>query len=197
MSATTQESHDSRSAEGDEMSKQRLIEELRREIHDFRISISDSHDAACLADRIDETLRSYEASSAMQESKPFAYCPDCGKKNGPAPHVHTCSPGYVQEVKQAEPVAVVDESDDGLFIEIVYGEKGSALKLGDKLYAAPKPTPDDVLIGKKISMDVSTGDDNAGNRIFGTVVEIQDDVLLAVEDSRNFWSHQSCGCNDE
>jgi hypothetical protein len=38
-----------------------------------------------------------------------------------------------------QPVAVVDESDDGLFVEILYGEDGSRLKRGDKLYAAPTP----------------------------------------------------------
>lgn len=41
------------------------------------------------------------------------------------------------ERRQVEPVAIVDESDDGLFIEFVYGEDGNPLKRGDKLYAAP------------------------------------------------------------
>ena len=41
---------------------------------------------------------------------------------------------------QGEPVAIVDESDDGLFIELIYGENGSPLKRGDKLYAEqPEP----------------------------------------------------------
>lgn len=31
------------------------------------------------------------------------------------------------------PVAVVDEDDEGLFVEILYGEDGSSLKRGDKL----------------------------------------------------------------
>lgn len=34
-----------------------------------------------------------------------------------------------------QPVAVVDEGDDGLFIDFVYGEDGTPLKMGDKLYA--------------------------------------------------------------
>lgn len=34
------------------------------------------------------------------------------------------------------PVATVDESDEGLFIEICYDEYGSNLKFGDKLYSA-------------------------------------------------------------
>lgn len=44
---------------------------------------------------------------------------------------------------QGDPVAIVDESDDGLFIEFVYGENGSPLKCGDKLYAEqPAPVAD-------------------------------------------------------
>ncbi|HDR9046240.1 TPA: hypothetical protein QDA94_000431 [Burkholderia vietnamiensis] len=39
----------------------------------------------------------------------------------------------------AEAAAIVDETDAGLFVEILYGENGSSLKLGDKLYAAPQP----------------------------------------------------------
>lgn len=38
---------------------------------------------------------------------------------------------------KADPVAIVDESDDGLFIDIIYGEDGSPLCRGDKLYASP------------------------------------------------------------
>lgn len=34
-----------------------------------------------------------------------------------------------------EPVAVVDESDDGMFIDIIHGDDGTPLKMGDKLYA--------------------------------------------------------------
>ena len=34
-----------------------------------------------------------------------------------------------------EPVAVVDEADDGMFIEIIHGDDGTPLKMGDKLYA--------------------------------------------------------------
>jgi hypothetical protein len=42
---------------------------------------------------------------------------------------------------QAEPVAVVDEGDDGLFIDIIYGPDGSPLKCGDKLYLAAPAAP--------------------------------------------------------
>jgi hypothetical protein len=37
---------------------------------------------------------------------------------------------------QGEPVAEVDEGDEGLFIEFIYGPDGSPLKRGDKLYLA-------------------------------------------------------------
>ncbi|NWA03760.1 hypothetical protein [Pseudomonas gingeri] len=36
---------------------------------------------------------------------------------------------------EGEPVAIVDESDDGLFIEFIYGENGNPLQRGDMLYA--------------------------------------------------------------
>jgi hypothetical protein len=45
-----------------------------------------------------------------------------------------------QAMAQQVPVAEVDEGDDGLFVAILYGENGSPLKRGDKLYlsaAAP------------------------------------------------------------
>lgn len=38
---------------------------------------------------------------------------------------------------QGEPVAVVNEADDGLFVELIYGEDGNPLRMGDKLYARP------------------------------------------------------------
>jgi len=38
-----------------------------------------------------------------------------------------------------EPVAEVDESDDGLFIDFIYGKDGNPLQRGDKLYRRPSP----------------------------------------------------------
>jgi hypothetical protein len=40
--------------------------------------------------------------------------------------------------------------------------------------------------GTKVSMDVSTDDFDSAHRIFGTVDVVQDGVILAIEDSRNF-----------
>ncbi|MDH0749481.1 hypothetical protein N5D61_24460 [Pseudomonas sp. GD03842] len=39
--------------------------------------------------------------------------------------------------KRNAPVAIVNDSDDGLFVEILFGDNGSSLKFGDKLYAHP------------------------------------------------------------
>lgn len=68
----------------------------------------------------------------------------------------------------------------------------------ERFYSHPAPVrpvavPDgwrEKLIGLSVSMDVSTGEENGGDRIFGEVEEVMDDgdalVLLAVESSRNF-----------
>jgi hypothetical protein len=40
--------------------------------------------------------------------------------------------------------------------------------------------------GREVSMDVSTGDDDIGNRIFGNVIGIQDGIILVEETARNF-----------
>jgi hypothetical protein len=37
-----------------------------------------------------------------------------------------------------EPVGVVDESDDGIFIELIYGENGNPLNRGDLVYRRPQ-----------------------------------------------------------
>ena len=39
--------------------------------------------------------------------------------------------------EKSDAAAIVDESDDGLFIDILYGENGSSLRRGDKLYTSP------------------------------------------------------------
>ncbi|WP_188036226.1 hypothetical protein [Pseudomonas sp. EZ-C24] len=41
------------------------------------------------------------------------------------------------EQHQGVPVAVVDEADDGLFVELIYGDNGNPLRRGDKLYTRP------------------------------------------------------------
>ena len=46
------------------------------------------------------------------------------------------------EQPAGEPVALVDEADDGLFVDILYGDNGSPLKRGDRLYRGPQPPAD-------------------------------------------------------
>ena len=59
--------------------------------------------------------------------------------------------------------------------------------------AQPEPDLNKLLAGKLVSMDVSTGEDDAFNRVFGRVCEVmlescgaQEDTILAIEESRNF-----------
>lgn len=47
---------------------------------------------------------------------------------------------------QGAHVAEVDEVDDGLFIEFIYGENGNPLKRGDKLYLRPSEQPAPVVV---------------------------------------------------
>ena len=47
---------------------------------------------------------------------------------------------------QVAPVAEVNEGDDGLFIEFIYGENGNPLKRGDKLYLRPFEQPAPVAV---------------------------------------------------
>jgi hypothetical protein len=42
-----------------------------------------------------------------------------------------------QAVDVGDPVAIINEGDEGLFAEFLYGEDGSPLKRGDKLYLNP------------------------------------------------------------
>jgi hypothetical protein len=52
----------------------------------------------------------------------------------------------------------------------------------------------DCVVGLKVSIDVSTGDDDAGNRVFGRIVEWQDDGgsvrFLCEYESDNFGMHK-------
>ena len=53
----------------------------------------------------------------------------------------------------------------------------------------PTAAVPDAAIGRRVSMDVSTGDHDAGHRIFGVVIDTLDDddrTLIAEETSRNF-----------
>lgn len=106
--------------------------------------------------------------------------------------------GY--QTAKAETTPVFNEHDQGIIkdLEVMAADKkngfwpqalaNAALRLINRPMA-----PLLVVKGMKISMDVSTGDEDAGNRIFGRVEEIMlkehgtpEDIALAVEESRNF-----------
>ena len=69
------------------------------------------------------------------EPWPFAECDAC---NTGAP-VELWNKRAQAADQQGEPVAIVDEADDGMFIEFIYGEDGSPLRRGDKLYRHAQP----------------------------------------------------------
>ena len=74
---------------------------------------------------------------AALEDQSRGACNGCAngcKLDRESPQVQPAAP------RQDEPVAIVDETDDGLFIEFVYGENGNPLKRGDKLYT-DQPAP--------------------------------------------------------
>lgn len=58
------------------------------------------------------------------------------------------------------------------------------------LYADPQPKPEPDLVGRRVSVDVSTGDHDAGHRIFARIIQADnadpEHTILAVEESRNF-----------
>jgi hypothetical protein len=119
------------------------------------IGINDSHDsdAAC----------GYSCGWSGPSPKEDK-CPGCGRENVMSLACPKCS-GYYRLVagtvlpvhatlshadvtNDGEPeVAVVDENDDGLFVDIVYGEDGSPLKRGDKLYTRPQGSGVAVVLG--------------------------------------------------
>jgi hypothetical protein len=65
-------------------------------------------------------------------------CPTCGGLGGFYRMAAQAAP--VQPATTGMPVAVVDESDDGIFVEILPGEHGTDLKRGDCLYASQPAT---------------------------------------------------------
>ena len=72
---------------------------------------------------------------------------------------------------QGEAAAVVDEGDDGLFIEFVYGENGNPLQRGDMLYAS-QPAP--VSVVSLLKEAYECGDRN----VFGTDLDDRIRVYL-------------------
>ena len=90
------------------------------------------------------------------------------------------------------PAANEPGDNDSLDAAIAYEAKFSGWK---QTYTAPPPAPvaapdlTDLLHGLEVSIDVSTGEDDAGNRIFARVEEVMGGdkpTIIATEESRNF-----------
>lgn len=56
------------------------------------------------------------------------------------------------EAEVQEAAAVVDADDNGLFVDIVYGKDGSALKQGDKLYLRAAPPASDERVRELVAV---------------------------------------------
>lgn len=110
---------------------------------------------------------------------------------------------------QPKPVAEIAEING---CKTVFFDKN--LPVGTKLYCssahsdtqvARVPSKGDYImsmLGAKISVDVSTCDGDAGNRIFATVEEFQEDgedsiIFLAVEQSRNFVAQPTAAIDEK
>lgn len=110
------------------------------------VGINDSHstDAACgySCGWSGPSPKEDKCPGCDRENVMSLACPKCRGHyrlvaDGLLPVHATLSHAEVADDSEQE-VAVVDENDDGLFVDIVYGEDGSPLKRGDKLYTRPQ-----------------------------------------------------------
>lgn len=121
-----------------------------------------------------------------------AWCAKCPKHGA-----ETEAPYRVAEFwSSANPGTKVRMLAEGSDIEY-WGKRGDFIRWVDSGPAPASRTPDlpwhERIIGMEVSMDVSTGDDDAGHRIFGTVCEVMlaergagTNTILVIEESRNF-----------
>ncbi|AIR90479.1 hypothetical protein [Pseudomonas cremoricolorata] len=65
--------------------------------------------------------------------------PECEGCGATAPSLALWNAAQSAKQHQVQPIAVVDEGDDGLFVELIYGDDGNPLRRGDKLYNHPAP----------------------------------------------------------
>lgn len=103
---------------------------------------------------------------------------------GPLDH-HTAPPAASQEAS-VEPVAKVDEGDDGLFVEILYGEDGSRLKRGDKLYTTPPAASGQKLTDEQIDERVIAALTTLGRPRLWSVVTFESGPYRVNKVSRDF-----------
>ncbi|WP_322080138.1 hypothetical protein [Burkholderia cenocepacia] len=93
----------------------------------------------------------------------------------------------------AEAVAIVDESDDGLFVEILYGANGSPLKCGDKLYAAPQPAQAAMPVLTNAMRAVITNESGA----YQSADDLYAALCAAADDERPAQADARVGLTDE
>ncbi|MFN3046369.1 hypothetical protein ACK3HP_07305 [Pseudomonas alloputida] len=85
------------------------------------------------------------------------------------------------EQHQGEPVAVVDEADDGLFVELIYGDNGNPLRRGDKLYTSADPAEVERL---RAELETITADRDA-ERGMKAAARLQRDEMSAIAKLRD------------
>lgn len=122
-------------------SYERACEEYSMSFDAYKAGHRDAlHSAAELVSK-SEAAQEVTQQAAPNYSDPTLACSSCGLTMGESRtlgHIKlgilTVSPAATQQAAKAEPVAEVDAGEEGLFVEILYGENGSPLKVGDKLY---------------------------------------------------------------
>jgi len=118
---------------------------------------------------------------ALPAFKWRAWCTKCGTDNGvfdAKPECKVCDCGYECIVMQ--PNTYTPEET----------REYAALAVREALERSAPEIHADQLLGLSVSMDVSTGDDDATHRIFGTIIDTMPsedgNIILAEEVSRNF-----------
>lgn len=86
------------------------------------------------------------------------------------------------EQHQGEPVAVVDESDDGLFVELIYGDNGNPLRRGDKLYTHADPAEVERLREQAETLRLMTNDYLLETERLRTQLAERDALLREIHD---------------
>jgi len=67
---------------------------------------------------------------------------------------------------QGEPVALVDEGDEGLFVDLIYGANGNPLRRGDRLYARQAPADPGEVERLRTELGEAKGEhDRAANKV--------------------------------
>lgn len=134
------------------------------------------------AARIWEYMHPAQPAEQKPASRPWSYCPECGSE-----HVQhhegehkQCANCHQEWFSGTDYTDVVRKHLAGKFRD----KDAEIERLRSTEFAQPAP---DTLIGRTVSMDVSTADHNAFHRLFGTVVGVegQAGVILCELDEDN------------